>query len=105
MIQESPTSADWGSGVEARADIGYCGPARSARRTEAPMRESQGRIAPRLGRLTWVRGSVPTPHGHIKVEVNDDRVIIDSRVPVELDIEGQPSRTLKPGRYETARSA
>jgi hypothetical protein len=60
---------------------------------------TKAHIAPRLGRLTWVRGSVPTPYGHIKVEVNDDWVIVDSPVPVELDIEGQPSRTLKSGRF------
>lgn len=66
---------------------------------------TKARIAPRLGHLTWVRGSVPTPYGHINVEVNANQVIVDSPVPFELNIEGQPSRTLEPGRYETARSA
>jgi hypothetical protein len=45
---------------------------------------TKAHIVLRPGRLTWVRGNVPTPHGHIKVEVNENRVILDSPVPVEV---------------------
>jgi hypothetical protein len=58
------------------------------------------RIAPRLGRLGWARGSVPTPHGLLAVEVNADGVKIDSPVPVVLDLDGQPPRRLTAGRHE-----
>jgi hypothetical protein len=61
-------------------------------------------VAPRLGRLSWARGSIPTPHGHLAVEVTGDRVIIDSPVPVELDLEDQPLRALGPGRHELSRN-
>ena len=31
------------------------------------------RIAPRLGRLAWAKGKVPTPHGLINVEATPGR--------------------------------
>ncbi|WP_214321122.1 alpha-L-rhamnosidase C-terminal domain-containing protein [Nonomuraea sediminis] len=42
------------------------------------------RIAPRLGDLAWARGSVPTPHGPVSVEVDGTRVRVDSPVPCEV---------------------
>jgi alpha-L-rhamnosidase len=42
------------------------------------------RVAPRLGDLAWARGAVPTPAGLVTVEVEGDRVRVDSPVPVEL---------------------
>jgi alpha-L-rhamnosidase len=59
---------------------------------------SKARFAPRLGRLTWARGNVPTPHGLIGVEINRDFVNIDSPIPVILELEGQTSRILQPGK-------
>lgn len=58
------------------------------------------RVAPRLGRLAWAKGTVPTPHGLIAVEVTADAVTVDSPVPVVLDLDGRPSRALLPGRHE-----
>jgi hypothetical protein len=58
------------------------------------------RIAPRLGRLNWARGSVPTPHGLITVEVTADSVRVDSPVPVVVELTDQPPRTLTVGRHE-----
>ena len=58
------------------------------------------RVAPRLGRLAWARGVVPTPHGLITVEANAERVTIDSPVPVVLDMKDQPPRRLAAGRHE-----
>jgi alpha-L-rhamnosidase len=57
------------------------------------------RIAPRLGRLRWARGTVPTPHGLIAVEVTADTVTIDAPMPVVLELEGQPPCTLAAGRH------
>ncbi|HEX3814800.1 MAG TPA: alpha-L-rhamnosidase C-terminal domain-containing protein [Mycobacteriales bacterium] len=42
------------------------------------------RVAPRLGALEWVTGTVPTPHGPVTVEVRGNRVSVTSPVPVEL---------------------
>ncbi|MFL5658854.1 MAG: alpha-L-rhamnosidase N-terminal domain-containing protein, partial [Ktedonobacteraceae bacterium] len=58
------------------------------------------RIAPRLGRLHWARGSVPTPHGLITVEVTADSVMVDSPVPVVVELADQLPRTLAVGRHE-----
>jgi hypothetical protein len=57
------------------------------------------RIAPRLGRLAWAKGSVPTPYGLISVEVSAGQVVIDSPVPVIVDLQGQPARDLPKGRH------
>ena len=65
-----------------------------------PARNRQARIAPRLGRLSWARGTVPTPSGLIGVEATADSVTIDSPVPVVVDLDGRPPRTLPPGRHE-----
>jgi hypothetical protein len=58
------------------------------------------RVAPRLGRLTWARGTVPTPHGLISVDVEGGSVAVDSPVPVVLDLEGRSPQTLPPGRHQ-----
>jgi len=60
---------------------------------------ASARIAPRLGRLAWARGSVPTPHGLITVAAGAEGVTIDSPVPIVLDLAGQPPRTLPTGRH------
>jgi len=61
---------------------------------------TKARIAPRLGRLAWTKGSVPTPHGLISVEATASSVTVDSPVPVLLELAGRPPRTLPPGRHE-----
>jgi hypothetical protein len=61
---------------------------------------TKARITPRLGKLDWAKGNVPTPHGLISIEINKDIIIIDSPIPAVLDLEGQPSRTLPPGKHE-----
>ena len=58
------------------------------------------RIAPRLGRLAWARGSVPTPHGLISVEAGAESVTIDSPVPIIVELEGQAPSALEAGHHE-----
>jgi hypothetical protein len=58
------------------------------------------RIAPRLGRLAWAKGSVPTPHGLITVHATAEQVMLDSPVPVVVDLEGQAPQTLPAGHHE-----
>lgn len=43
------------------------------------------RVAPRLGHLEWAEGRVPTPFGPISVRAGDE-VVVDSPVPVEVDL-------------------
>jgi hypothetical protein len=62
----------------------------------------KARIAPRLGRLSRARGTAPTPHGPISVEVTEDTVTVDSPVPFVADLAGRPPQTLPPGRHELA---
>ncbi|MCB0135868.1 MAG: hypothetical protein KDD75_12240, partial [Caldilineaceae bacterium] len=57
------------------------------------------RIAPRLGRLVWATGDVPTPHGMLHVEVRGDGVTIDTPVPAIVDLPGQAPRSLPTGRH------
>ncbi len=61
---------------------------------------SRARIAPRLGPLSWARGTVPTPHGLISVDVTTDRTVLESPVPVVLELDGQPEQSLPAGRHE-----
>jgi alpha-L-rhamnosidase len=58
------------------------------------------RVAPRLGRLSFARGSAPSPHGIITVEASRTHLTIDSPVPVALDLADEPDRTLPAGRHE-----
>jgi len=58
------------------------------------------RIAPRLGRLAWAEGKVPTPHGLISVRAEPGRVTVDSPVPVIVDLPGQALRSLPAGKHE-----
>lgn len=60
---------------------------------------TRARIAPRLGKLTWAKGSVPTPHGLIKASVDAGTVSVDSPVPVIVDLEGQPPLMLDAGQH------
>ena len=58
------------------------------------------RIAPRLGKLAWARGSVPTPHGLIHVEVTGAAVTVDSPVPALLELPGRKTQRLAAGKHE-----
>ena len=57
------------------------------------------RIAPRLGRLAWAEGKVPTPHGLISVRAEPGRVTVDSPVPVIVELPGQAPRSLLAGKH------
>jgi alpha-L-rhamnosidase len=46
------------------------------------------RIAPNLGGLEWAKGSVPTPHGRVSVDVSLSRCVIESPVAIELEFAG-----------------
>jgi hypothetical protein len=61
---------------------------------------TKARIAPRLGRLVWAKGNVPTPHGMISVEVNLHQVLVESPVAVIVELRGQPAHELPSGRHE-----
>ena len=58
------------------------------------------RIAPRLGSLAWAEGTVPTPHGLISVRVEPGRVVVDSPVPVIVDLPGREPQSLPEGKHE-----
>ena len=64
-------------------------------------------MAPRLGDLEWVRGSAPTPHGLVSVDVDADRVRIESPVPIVLSLaegaEGADEVALDAGTHELPR--
>jgi hypothetical protein len=60
---------------------------------------TRARIAPRLGRLDWIKGQVPTPYGPISVEVTPERVAIDSPIPYELCLLDQQPRALSAGKH------
>jgi alpha-L-rhamnosidase len=61
---------------------------------------TKARIAPRLGKLKWAKGKVPTPHGFIQVEVRSGSLRIDSPVPVEVDLSRSEVQSLPAGRHE-----
>jgi alpha-L-rhamnosidase len=58
------------------------------------------RIAPRLGKLAWAKGKVPTPLGLISVDVNAKKIVVDSPVPFIIDLEGKPAQKYPAGRHE-----
>lgn len=57
------------------------------------------RIAPRLGRLAWAEGKVPTPHGLIHVRAEPGKVAVDSPVPVIVDLPRQAPQHLPAGKH------
>jgi hypothetical protein len=60
---------------------------------------ARARIAPRLGRLEWVKGHVPSPAGPILVEASRDEVTVDSPLAFELDLEGRPPQAFPAGKH------
>ena len=57
------------------------------------------RVAPRLGDLTWAKGSVPTPHGLIHVDARAERVTVESPVPVIVELPGRAPQHLAAGTH------
>jgi hypothetical protein len=57
-------------------------------------------IAPDLDDLTWAEGKVPTPHGLIAVRVEQGRLLVDSPIPVIVELPGQAARSLPAGKHE-----
>ncbi len=52
------------------------------------------RVAPRPGAIERLAGAVPTPHGLVRVEVEDGQVRVDSPVPVQfVSLTGHESST------------
>jgi alpha-L-rhamnosidase len=59
-------------------------------------------IAPRLGKLSWAEGKVPTPHGLITVHAEPGRVTVDSPIPVIVELPGHAPQSLPAGKHEIA---
>jgi hypothetical protein len=66
---------------------------------------TRARIAPRPGRLTWIKGSLPTPHGRISVQVTEEAYHIVSPVPFVLDLAGKPEQAFEAGQHVIRRGA
>jgi hypothetical protein len=99
---------NWGTGTHAHG--WSCTPTRdmifyTLGVTPAEPGYTVARVAPRLGRLAWAKGSAPTPHGPISVEVTRTSVTVDSPVPVILDIEGRTLQSLPAGRHSVPTGA
>ncbi len=60
---------------------------------------ARARIAPRLGHLEWARGAVPTPHGLLSVDVDAQRIAIDSPVACQVETADGRHEHLPPGRH------
>jgi len=61
------------------------------------------RVAPRLGDLAWVRGAAPTPSGLVRVDVDPDRVEIESPVSIVLELTPGNERALPAGTHRLPR--
>ncbi len=61
---------------------------------------SVARIAPRLGGLSWAKGTVPTPHGDIRVEVNGSSLKIESPIPIIVNLANKATQNLAAGKHE-----
>jgi len=93
---------NWGAGTHAHG--WSCTPTRdmlvyTLGVTPAEPGYARARIAPRLGRLPWAKGSVPTPYGSISIEVSKNEIKIASPIPFDLDLPGQPVRCMQAGQY------
>jgi hypothetical protein len=60
---------------------------------------ARAKIAPRLGRLKWAKGRVPTPYGPISLAVSDRAIEIDSPIPFELHVDEEPRQTFPAGGH------
>ena len=60
---------------------------------------TKARIAPRWGDLAWAKGTVPTPYGLIRVTVTSDSVVVDSPIPIIIDLQGQAPSSLGAGQH------
>jgi hypothetical protein len=60
---------------------------------------ARARISPRIGRLEWAKGRVPTPSGPILVEMSGQALEVDSPIPFDVYLEGQTLREFPAGRH------
>ena len=60
---------------------------------------TRARVAPRLGRLAWVKGSLPTPFGTLTVEITPELMTVNAPIPFDVDLEGQPTKAFPAGRH------
>ena len=59
------------------------------------------RVAPNLGDLQWAEGKVPTPFGLIAVRAEPGKLLVDSPVPVVVQLPGKaPISHLPAGKHE-----
>ena len=58
------------------------------------------RIAPNLGDLAWAEGKVPTPHGLIAVRAEPGKVLVESPIPVIVELPGQAAQSLPAGKHQ-----
>jgi alpha-L-rhamnosidase len=99
---------NWGTGTHAHG--WSCAPARdmviyTLGVSPAEPGFTRARIAPRLGRLEWARGRVPTPQGPIMVEASRGELKIESPIPFELDLDGRSNREFSAGRHTVQASS
>ena len=60
------------------------------------------RVQPELGGLRWVRGAVPTRVGLVRIEMSDEKIVVD--VPVESRVVlGVRDVIVSAGRHEFTR--
>lgn len=57
-------------------------------------------VAPRLGSIAWAEGAAPCPQGIIRVKARDGRLMIESPVPVQVDLPGREMQTFEAGSIE-----
>lgn len=60
-------------------------------------------VAPKLGDLAWAKGAAPTPKGLLRVDVTADAVVIDTPVPVDVDLADGQTRSFSAGQHRVAR--
>ena len=58
------------------------------------------RVAPNLGDLQWAEGKVPTPFGLIAVRAEPGKLLVDSPVPVVVQLPGKAPINLPAGKHE-----
>ncbi|MBI2704922.1 MAG: family 78 glycoside hydrolase catalytic domain [Actinobacteria bacterium] len=62
---------------------------------------NRAHVAPALGDLSWAKGEVPTPHGPIRVDVETDKLALDTPVEAVVVFGGIDTR-VQPGHHEFA---
>ncbi len=93
---------NWGTGTHAHG--WSCTPTRdiliyTLGVTPAEPGFTRAHVAPRLGRLAWAKGSLPTPSGVLSLEVSPAGLQIDSPIPFDLELPGQALQAFAAGRH------